>query len=47
MALKNIYFDTWEEYVNFVENQQRHIEKAIANQVKQYPESFKELTPTQ
>jgi len=26
MGIKNIYFDTWEEYVNFIENQQRLID---------------------
>lgn len=31
MALKNVYFDTWEEYVNFVNDQIKIIENIDKN----------------
>lgn len=37
MALKNIYFDTWEEYVSFVEKQ-----NAILRQKKKWDKAMNE-----
>ena len=43
MALKNIYFDTWKEYVEFVTNCQANIDKATHAKFQQEQEQEKAI----
>ncbi len=43
MALKNIYFDTWKEYVNFVKNCQKNIDSVTYAKIQEEEKVDKEI----